>query len=97
MLYVLRNATDQIEAAIDYYLVDDLGRVTLDGSGRWVWVQQLEVSAGANGRRCIRAFIQAIARAIPHAQGAYWIRQDKGHRVVQFSRTQLVKGEEVRV
>jgi len=97
MLYVLRNATDQIEAAIDYYLVDDHGQVTLDGSGRWVWVQQLDVSAGASGRRCMRAFIQAIAKAIPHAQGAYWIRHDKGNRCYQFSRTQLVKGEEVRV
>ena len=95
MMYVLRDAQGHLQASIDYYLVNDQGQVTFDGTGQWVWVQQLDLDPTTNGHACIRTFIDHIAEAIPQAVGAYWFRKDKtGMTPHTFTRTQLVgRGE----
>ena len=94
MLFVKRGTDGRIDGAIDYYLVNDRNEVVLNGQGRWVWVEQLMVSTGADGKAIIREFIDDIARAFPQAVGAYWYRKNKtGERVHRFTRRRLVREE----
>ena len=91
MLLTIRSA-GIIQSVLDYYLVTDTGKLVFDGSGTWLWVEQLEVSNGANGRWVIRECIRRLAEAIPQAQGAYWVRKGKtGTTIKQYTRERLVR------
>lgn len=97
MLTTTRNAQGQLQSACDWWPVDELGR--WEPRGRWVFVNQLDISLGADSADCIRQTIAEIARLHPWAIGAYWERRDKVNSVYRsYRRNRLVKhGEEVRV
>ena len=92
MLAIIRTPTHQIAAAIDYYLVNDEGQIVFDGQGSHIWVEQIEVSAGVDGRACIAEFIQRITQAIPQAVDGYWYRKVRSDtHVYRFSRQRLLR------
>ena len=75
MLTVLKDAQGQIEAACDWWLVDEAGAWT--PLGRYVYVHQLEVSTGFTAAHMSR-IIREIASLAPGAIGAYWERRAHG-------------------
>lgn len=90
MLTVLRDTEHQIEAAMDWYLVNDQGR--FDVEGRWVWVEQIETNDGQLQKDLMRRFVQQIATVVPLAVGAYWIRHDStGMKSHNYLRARLLR------
>lgn len=75
MLTTLRT-NGQIQLCCEWWLVNDLG--TQDWThGKYVWVEQLEISKGYEGKSLITQLIEQIANTVPQAVGAYWLRRDK--------------------
>ena len=96
MLLAHRDAYGNLEAVLDYQVVDAQGQITPDG--QYIWVEQLEVNRMLNATGYIQGFIQALATLYPLAKGAYWVRRDKlklKQKLHAFTRWQLLK--EVRV
>lgn len=99
MLLVQRDAAGHLLGAINYEPVNATGGVDRTITNGWLWIEQLELSAGVDSRTVIRQFIQDIATLNPEVQGAYWVRRDStGDRPHWFTRSRLVQhSEEVRV
>ena len=96
MLLVRRDPQDRLEALIDYYVVDENGQ--LDANGQWVFVNQLELNPGVNGKKIIRQFIQQIQMLCPTANFGYWERRDKPKRNLRtYTRRQLVRRDDYAV
>lgn len=97
MLWILRSETGQLQAACDWWLVMEGGQWS--PYGRYVFLNQLEVSPGVNLHRVRREMVQAISALAPYAVGVYWERRDRfSRRLHAFRREQLQQlREEVRV
>ena len=98
MLTGIRDAVGHLQAACDWWLVDELG--WWHPLGRYVFLNQLEVSPGVSLHRVRRHLVEEIGRLAPYAVGVYWERRDSlNPRMHSFKRDQLqqLKGEEVRV
>ena len=98
MLTVLRDREGRLEAACEWTPVDQHG--TPSNTGRWVWVNQVELSQGVQSRMVWRDLIAIIALLAPSCIGAYWHRRDKtGRSLHPYTRTQLLTyvQKEVRV
>ena len=94
MLTVLKDAQGQLQVACDWWLVDVDGR--WEPRGTYVYVNQLEASAGTNIRCLLPYLISEIASLAPWAVGAYWERRDKtGQQLHAYSRQRLVREEVV--
>ena len=74
MLTVFRDDHGHLTAACAWYVVDALGQ--LDPHGGWVFVEQLEVSAGQDAHIQIRNVIADILWRAPDAHTGYWERRD---------------------
>ena len=91
MIFVHRDAQDRIAAVCEWWLVNEHGQWTPDG--RYVFVNQLEITPGYDSRTLLRLCIDDIARQAPQAVGAYWERRDRLRTGIRgYRRTQLVKG-----
>ena len=100
MLSVLRDAVGRLEAAMEWKLVNESGKVDLKGS--YVWVEQLETNPRCDAIPLIRQLIKIVANLAPQACSGYWVRRDKdeGKRIHQYTRerlTQMATRQEVRV
>lgn len=95
MLTVIRDAEGHLEAACEWHLVNEQGMRV--GDGRYVYVDDLHISAGQPRLSVIRSLIQRIAEEAPEAVGAYWERWQKygEAKLHAFRRDQLVQREEV--
>jgi hypothetical protein len=93
MLTVIRDDLGQLLAACEWVPTDDLGKPTNPSEGgRWVWVNQLELSTGVR-RSIIHQLIDVIAAQFPGAIGAFWHRRDKTHRKIHwYARPKLLRG-----
>lgn len=90
MLTVVRDNQGRIEAACEWTPVNAAGQPANDG--HWVWINQLEISAGVRGTTAIRELIHLIAFQAPAVVGAYWERRDKRNATIRvFPREQLLK------
>lgn len=92
MLLVLRNEQGCLEAAMECQVVNAQGQ--LDPKGKSVWVEQLELSQGVNGRKAMRYFIEMFAELLPWTTMAYWQRRDRCDGRIRYrSRAQLLREE----
>jgi hypothetical protein len=90
MLTVLRDNAGFLMAACDWWPVDDDG--LWHPNGRYIWVEQLEISPFLDSRGIIRRIIVDIADRVPQAIGAYWERRDQPtNHLHAFRRDQLMK------
>ena len=98
MLTVVRDEQGRILAACEWFMRDTAGRI--DSNGTLVWLEQVELSQGADLRQVAAYLIAEIGMLKPEATGAYWVRRDKdnGRRPHGFTRSQLMRHilEEVR-
>lgn len=88
-MITLRDLDGRIQACCEFWIVDQEGN--RDPHGSYVWVHQLEISAGVPGHEILEMVIREIAEACPHALGAYWQRQKTGERPHLFTRTRLLE------
>ena len=96
MLWVSRSETGQILATCEWHLVNEVGHLVADG--RYVWVQQFELSDGASVSQAMRALIRDLTSQCPWAVAAYWKREDKLIvPQVQFRRETFVRYAEQEV
>ena len=95
MLTTIRSNSGIILASCEWWLANDLGQQDWK-QGRWVWVEQLELSEGVHSVNAISQLIDKIAGIAlennPQAIGAYWIRRDKAEprKLHHFSKKQLL-------
>ena len=88
MLTVIRDEHGRLQAACEWWLVDDLGQWT--PTGWYVWLNQLEANPDVNLHQVRRALVEEIGRLAPDAVGVYWERRDSFHpRLHAFRRDQL--------
>ena len=88
MLCVLRDIQGRLAAACDWWLVDELGH--WHPLGRYVFLNQLEVSPGVNLHTVRRYLVEAIWRLTPYAVWVYWERRDSFNpKLRSFRREQL--------
>ena len=93
MLTILRDADNRIEAACDWWLVDEHG--WWEPKGRYVFINQIEVNTGVNLHRLRRYLVRRIGSMAPDAIGVYWERRDKcDAHLHAFKRTQLAQLKE---
>lgn len=97
MLTTLRDNEGNIQAACEWWCVDENG--TWTPKGPYVWVNQLEHSPGVDGEYLIKEIVAQVAWLAPWAKGAYWERRDKKDgRIHGFTRARLTRLlKEVRV
>lgn len=97
MLWVCRSETGALQAACDWWLVDEAGHWTPEG--RYVFLHELEVSPGVNLHTLRQQMVKDISQQAPQALGVFWKRaHDVFPRVHAFRREQLQQlREEVRV
>lgn len=74
MMHVLRDTQGRLLAAMEYWTVNERGE--RDPRGRYIWVEQLELSSLPDGHAVIRRMIQEVAEQVPWFIGAYWKRED---------------------
>jgi len=97
MLTTIRSNSGIILASCEWWLSNDLGQQDWK-QGRWVWVEQLELSEGVHSVNIVKQLIQRIAKialwANPQAIGAYWVRRDKTEptKLHHFTKKQLLEG-----
>ena len=73
MLCVLKSETGQLQAACEWWLVDDQGRWTPEG--RYVFLHHLERNPGVSLHTVRKHLVRAISLAVPGALGVFWHRQ----------------------
>ena len=94
MLTVIRDELGFIQAACDWWPVDDNGN--WNPYGRYIWVEQLEVNSLLDGRKVIQKIIHDIGTRAPWAIAAYWIRRDStADKQHAYGRSRLMKREVV--
>jgi len=93
MLTVFRDGHGNIDSACEWWCVDEQG--TWNPNGVYIWVNQLEVGKGIDGRHIITEVIRTIAKTCPWAKGAYWERREKDddNRLHAFTRNRLLGGD----
>lgn len=92
MLWTLRDEAGRLQAACEWQPVDEGGR--FNPEGRYVWIEQLEIAFGADGRTILRCLIADLAWQRPQALGAYWKRRDRSEeRLHGYRRDQLTREE----
>lgn len=90
MLTVIRDEREQIQAVCDWWPVDAIGQ--WNPSGEYIWVEQLELAPGINGKQMIPRIIKDIATRTPWARFGYWERRDKVNcQPRTYTREQLLK------
>lgn len=82
MLAVIRDKRGQIDAACEWHLVEPVWRdgqldTAFRADGRYVWIEQFELSHGASMSACARSLIEQIATRCPWTVAVYWVRRDK--------------------
>lgn len=99
MLTVLRDRDGVIQAACEWWRVNQTGEQDWTATGTWVRVEQIEMGCDQNGRMLLRELIAHIAFLAPDAVGAFWERRSKGVKKLHyFYRDRLVQRlEEVSV
>ena len=95
MLAVMRDVRGHLQAVSEWWLVDEQGR--WNPTGRYVWINQLEVNPGVAWRGWMRDTIHHVARLCPQTVGAYWERRDKSPGVLHAYRRDQLVHEEVMV
>ena len=98
MLWVLRDEAGHLQAACDWWLVDEQGH--WNSQGAYVYLNQLEFHPGMNLHTIRRHLVQAIGQLVPWTVGVYWKRDhDRFPRPHAFRREQLLqlRLEEVKV
>jgi hypothetical protein len=89
MLYVSRDALGNLRGCAEVQIVNDRG--TLDPNGTYLWIEQLEVSKGENGKECILDLMTRYTTYYPTLRWAYWVRRLKTGPKIHgpYSRSQI--------
>ena len=96
MLTVLRDGEGRLQAACEWWTVDDHG--WWEPKGRHVFLNQIEINTGLNMHRFRRYLVDEIGRLAPDATGVFWNREDNVvQRTHGFKRSQLQQLKEVMV
>lgn len=75
MLEILRTDDGQIKAVCEYYIVDSKGN--FDGKGKYIWIEECEVSQAYRGNGNLKTFIKLITDKHPEFEYGYFWRQRK--------------------
>ena len=69
------------------------GDGNLNPSGRYVWLEQMELNPGVNSNQIMRYFIDEFARLLPHTRWTYWVRRDKTGTKIHgpYNRQQVIR------
>ena len=97
MLTVLRDDAGHLQAACEWWLIDEAGHWTPEG--HYVFLHQLDINPGVNLHTVRKSLVKQIGSQVPQALGVFWKREhDLFPRVHAFRREQLQQlCEEVRV
>ncbi len=90
MLTVIRNDEGQLEAACEWWTVNEKGQWF--GGGKYIYVSHLEISKGVDSKILLEDLFAIMAWEEPQAISAYWIRRSKtGEKPREYSRERLFK------
>ena len=77
MLEIIKDKDNNIQAVLEWYLVN--GEGNYDPSGKFIWINELETSATVNGDGfgIIKQFVKTIIHKCPQAEWGYFKREKK--------------------
>ena len=75
MLLIHRDSIGNLEAVLEYQVVDELGHINPEGL--YIWIEQIEVNHIINAKKHIAKFIIEMAEINPKVISGYFIRRDK--------------------
>lgn len=93
MLTTIRDPQGQLVLVCEWWLTDDVGIQDWE-HGRWVRVEQVEISQRCGDRLLIRHLIHLISVLAPTAIGAFWERREKDQQRTRphwYSRDHLLQ------
>jgi hypothetical protein len=85
MLDYLLDKKGNLEAVLDFWIVDDTGK--LDDKGDFIWINQLVVSKTASYKKVVAKLIKSVTDCIPHARFGYYKRSKYGDRLKIFKKS----------
>lgn len=89
MLLTKRDAGGRIQGCLEAQPVNQAGQ--LDPSGRYLWIEQLEVSSDCNIHEVLPQLILQLDKLLPDIQMVYWIRRDStGTKLHRYSRRRAI-------
>ena len=91
MLETIRDDNGNLQAVIEYYVVDNQGN--LCDEGKFIWINQIEISNSVNGHSfgLLKEFAKRIITTYPQAQFAYFKRKKYNGRIRIYSKREWLK------
>ncbi len=94
MLEVIKDKQENIKACIEFYVVDENGR--LNDKGLYCWINDAYVSRSAQNNGCLKYFVKRIIFLYPQLQFCYFWREkykdkNKKWRIRLYSKRQWLQ------